>query len=192
MARIDQSEENNLMHTLRIELVRGEELFFNVDFKTVNELEAILYHYTDDHNEHAKYFISFHAIPDRMIFVKIRSIKRITFRWDVPQALENQMEYIDNFGLSSHFEGEPLIPSAILLLRGSKDPVVYEDLDPEEDFLNINEDSFENPHYLKGGFIGLPDEDGEQNYIPVINLEYMEVDRCLIYPDQVWEAMQNP
>lgn len=192
MARIDQSEENNLMHTLRIELVRGEQLFFNVDFKTVNELEAILYHYTDDHNDHHKYCISFHAIPDRMIFVKIRSIKRITFRWDVPQALENQMEYIDNFGLSSHFEGEPLIPSAIFLLRGSKDPVVYEDLDPEEDFLNINEDSFKNPHYLKGGFIGLPDEDGEQNYIPVINLEYMEVDRCLIYPDQVWEAMQNP
>jgi len=192
MARIDQSEENNLMHTLRIELVRGEKLFFNVDFKTVNELEAILYHYTDDHNEHAKNFISFYAIPDRMIFVKIRSIKRITFRWDVPQALENQMEYIDNLGLSSHFEGEPLIPSAIFLLRGSKDPVVYEELDPEEDFLNINEDSFENPHYIKGGFIGLPDEDGEQNYIPVINLEYMEVDRCQIYPDQVWEAMQNP
>lgn len=192
MARIDRSEEYNLKHTLRIELIRGEELLFNVDFETVEEFENFLTHYTDDLNDHSRNFISFYAIPDRMVFVRIRSIKRIIFCWDVPQSLEATMIYRDNFGYASEFEGELLISSAIFLIRGCKEPLVFDDLDPEADFLNLSEESFENPHFLKGGFIALPDEDGEQNYIPVANIEYMEVDRSLIYPDQIWEEMNKP
>ena len=45
--------------------------------------------------------------------------------------------------------------------------------------------------FLKGGFISLPDEDGEQNYIPVINIDCLEVARAFIYPDDMWEEMEN-
>jgi len=191
MARIDQSKDYNLKHTLRIELIRGEELLFNVDFETGEEFEDLLSHYTDDLNDHARNFISFYAIPERMVFIRIEAIKRIIFLWDVPAALEVPLVYRDNFDLASDLDGELLIPSAIFLLRGCKEPVVFDSLDPEDDFLNLTEESFENPHFLRGGFISMPDEDGEQNYIPVINIEYIEVDRCQIYPDQVWEEMQK-
>lgn len=192
MGRIDQSSEYNLKHTIRIELIRGEELLFNVDFETKEEFENFLAYHTDDLNEHSRNFISFYAIPDRMVFVRIRSIKRIIFCWDVPPLMEIPMIYQDNFGLASDFDGELLIPSAIFLLKHCKEPLVFDDLDPEDDFLNLDEESFENPHFLKGGFISMPDEDGEQNYIPVANIEYFEVDRCQIYPDQVWEEMNKP
>lgn len=192
MGRIDQNEKYNLSHSLRIEMIRGGALLFNVDFDTVKEFENFLLYQTDDLNDSSRNFISFYAIPDRMVFVRIRSIKRIIFCWDPQVGLEEPNFYQDNFGLASYFEDELLIPSAIFLIRGCKEPIVFNDLDPEGDFLNLSEESFENPHFLRGGFISLPDEDGEQNYIPVANIEYMEVDRCQIYPDQVWEEMNKP
>jgi hypothetical protein len=44
---------------------------------------------------------------------------------------------------------------------------------------------------LNGGFISLRNEDGEQNYIPIFNIEYLEADRAFIYPDDVWSDMGN-
>ncbi len=69
--------------------------------------------------------------------------------------------------------------------------MVFSDLDPNSDFLGINEESFSNDQFLKGGFISLPDEDGEQNYIPVKNIDCLEVDRAFIYPDDIWEEMER-
>lgn len=192
MGRIDQSSEYNLKHTLRIELTRGEELLFNMDFDSKNEFENFLAYQTDDLNEHSRNFISFYAIPDRMVFVRIKSIKRIIFLWDPSRALDNPITYIDNFEVVEIDEDEIWIPSAIFLLRNCSEPLVFGELHPEFDFLNLSEESFENPHFLKGGFISIPDGDGEQNYIPVANIEYFEVDRCQIYPDQVWEEINKP
>ena len=51
--------------------------------------------------------------------------------------------------------------------------------------------SFSHEHFAKGGFISLPDEDGEQNYIPVTNIDCLELDRAFIYPDETWEDLEN-
>ncbi|MBC7627892.1 MAG: hypothetical protein H7254_11465, partial [Ferruginibacter sp.] len=40
---------------------------------------------------------------------------------------------------------------------------------------------------LISGFISLPDEDGEQNYIPVTNIDCLETARVFIYSDEAWE-----
>ena len=63
--------------------------------------------------------------------------------------------------------------------------------DPDSDFLGIDEQSFQNTHFLNGGFLTVKDEDGEQNYIPMINIECIEVERVYIFPDDMGEEMQN-
>lgn len=95
----------------------------------------------------------------------------------------------DNIGWL--FEEELLIPAVIILLRSDPRPLIFYDVDPDSNFLGISEESFSNSHFLKGGFISLPDEDGEQNYIPVTNIDCLEVDRAFIYPDDMWEEMEN-
>lgn len=44
---------------------------------------------------------------------------------------------------------------------------------------------------LISGFISLPDEDGEQNYIPVTNIDCLETARVFIYFDEAWEEMER-
>lgn len=68
-------------------------------------------------------------------------------------------------------EEQLMIPNLIIKLRGSVEPLIYSDLAKEHDFLGIDEESFQNRHFRKGGFLTVQDGDGEQNYIPVINIE---------------------
>ena len=44
---------------------------------------------------------------------------------------------------------------------------------------------------LTGGFISLPDEVGEQNHIPVTNIDCLETARVFIYSDEAWEEMER-
>lgn len=184
-------DEHLLLHTLRIELINGKVLLYNIDAHRKEELEDWLRTRTDDMVEFSDDFLSFYASPDRMAFVRIAAIRRLIFCWDAAAIIPEPSQYHDHFEVASKFEDELLIPSVIILLRSDPKPLTFSDIDPDSDFLGIDEESFSNNHFLKGGFISLPDEDGEQNYIPVINIDCLEVDRAFIYPDDMWEEMER-
>ena len=126
-----------------------------------------------------------------MAFVRISAIRRLIFCRDAAVTIPEPSQYHDHFKVTSTFEDELLIPAVIILLRSDIKPLVFSDVDPDSNFLCVDEQSFSQVHFLKGGFISLPDEDGEQNYIPVINIDCLEVARAFIYPDHMWEEMEN-
>ena len=184
-------DEHLLLHTLRIELINGKMLLYSIDAYWKEALQNWLQAKTDDLMEFSNDFLSFYAIPDRMVFVRISAIKRLIFCWDAAVTVKEPSQYYDHFKVTIMIEGEIMIPEVIILLRSDLQPLVFSDLDPDDNFFGINEESFSNDHFLKGGFISLPDQDGEQNYIPVTNVDCLEVARAFIYPDDIWEAMEN-
>ena len=184
-------DEHLLLHTLRIELMNGKVLAYNIDAYRKEELENWLQARTDDLMESSNPFVSFYASPDRMAFIRIAAIKRLIFCWDAVVTVPEPWQYHDHFEVISKFEDELLIPEVIILLRNDPQPLIFSDIDPDNIYLGITEESFSNDHFLKGGFISLPDEDGEQNYIPVTNIDCLELGRAFIYPDEIWEEMEN-
>lgn len=184
-------DEHVLLHTLRIELMNGKVLLYIIDAYRKEELENWLQARTDDLMEFSDDFLSFYAIPGRMAFVRISAIKRLIFCWDAAVTVPEPSQYHDHFEVTNTFEGELLIPAVIILLRSDPQALIFSDVDPDDVFLGIDEQSFSQDHFLKGGFISLPDEDGEQNYIPVTNIDCLEVARAFIYPDDMWEEMEN-
>lgn len=183
-------DEHLLFHTLRIELMNGKVLRYNIHAYQKEELENWLQARTNDLIESSNEFLSFYAMPERMAFLRVKAIKRLIFCWDPAVTVPDPSEYYDNFEVNSLGEEELPIPEVIILLRSDPQPLVYSFLSPDF-YLGINEDSFSNDHFLKGGFISLPDEDGEQNYIPVTNIDCLEVTRAFVYPDEIWEDMEN-
>ncbi|MEO6000799.1 MAG: hypothetical protein ABIN89_28380 [Chitinophagaceae bacterium] len=184
-------EHHIKVHTLRIELMDGKILLYKISADVKEDLEKWLTVNVSDLIGSHNVFLSFYSVSDRMVFIKIRSIKRIMFCWDVITQLAEVSSYRDNFGVTFEDEEDTIIPRLIIQLRNNSEPLVYEDLDPNSDFLGIDEQSFQNMHFLKGGFLTVKDEDGEQNYIPMINIECIEVERVYIFPDDMWEEMQN-
>lgn len=183
-------EHHVQLHTLRVELMNGKVLLYRIDADRKEALENWMNSSTDDLMESTNEFISFYASPDRMVFIRISAIKRLIFCWDAAMLISNPWQYNDNFGVASDFEGELLIPSAIVLLHGIENALIF-DADPDEDFPGIDEESFSYPNFLRNGFITLPDEDGEQNYIPVCNIDCLELKRAFIYPDDMWRDMEK-
>ncbi len=130
-------------------------------------------------------FVSIYASPDRMAFIRIAAIKRLIFCWDAVATVTAPSQYHDHFEVTEKLEAELLIPEVIILLRNDPQPLIFSDIHPGNIYLGINEESFSNDHFLKGGFISLPGEDGEKNYIPVTDIDCLELGRAFIYPDEV-------
>lgn len=184
-------EHHVQVHTLRFEMIGGKVLLYTIDANAKEELENWLQHRTNDLAEFSSTFLSFYASPDRMVFMRIAAIGRLIFCWDAAALVTDPCVYHDNFKCSEKEEDELFIPEIIILLHGITEPLLFSNLNPEEDFLGFDEQSFDNEHFLKGGFISLPDEDGEQNYIPVTNIDCLETARVFIYSDEAWEEMER-
>ena len=75
-------DEHVLIHTLRIELINGRVLRYNIDAYRKEEIENWLQARTDDLMEFSSDFISFYSCPNRMAFVRIAAIRRLIFCWD--------------------------------------------------------------------------------------------------------------
>lgn len=155
-----------------------------------DELESWLFDLVDDVMERQNTFLSFHSEADRFVFVKISSIKRIIFCWDIVPSKQEYILYRDNFDLLSE-EDEPIIPELIIKIRSSNEPLVFDNFDPDSDLLGIDENSFRNQYFIKVGFLNVLDEDGDQNFIPMVSVECIEVNRVYIYPDEIWQEMQR-
>lgn len=184
-------DEHMLVHTLRIELMNGKVLHYNIPAYQKEELENWLHARKNDLMEFSNEFVSFYALPERMAFIRITAIKRMIFCWDPVATVADPLQYHDHFEVNSSIEEELPIPAVIVLLRSDPEALVFDEISPNSLYLGIDEESFVNEHFLKGGFISLPDEDGEENYIPVVNIDCLEVARAVIYPDDIWEDMEN-
>src|ERR1019366_6733122 len=130
-------DEHVLLHTLRIELMNGKVLLYNIDGYRKEELENWLKARTDDLMEFSDDFLSFYASPDRMAFVRIAAIKLLIFCWDAAVTVPEPSQYHDHFEVTSTFEEELLIPAVIILLRQDPVPLIFSDLDPDTNFLGI-------------------------------------------------------
>jgi hypothetical protein len=177
-------------HTFLIELMDGTQLGYNIDPNEKEDLERFLqYRVEESHDSKSKY-MQFFTIEDRVVIIKIKVIKRLVFCFDLPVNV-SEVRYIDNFKVAKTFENKLFIPDIIIKLRSVSEPLCYSDLDPESDFLILDDCSFSNKPFRKTGFITINDEDGEQNYIPVVNVECLETKRELIYSDEEWESLKQ-
>jgi hypothetical protein len=166
------------------------QLGYNIDPKEKEDLERFLQYRAEESSDSKSKFIQFVTIENRVVMIKIKSIKRLVFCFDLPIDLSD-IRYIDNFKVTKTFENEFFIPDIIIKLRGVSEPLCYSDLSPESDFLILDDCILSNKPFRKTGFITVNDEDGEQNYIPVVNVECLETKRELIYSDEEWESMKQ-
>lgn len=178
------------LHTLRIELIDGKVLLYGIDPTVKDNLENWLKNNLDDFMEMHRLFLSFHTFSDRMVFIRITSIKRLIFCWSILDQVQDPFRYHDNFSVTFKDEEDLIIPELIVKMKNCDEPIIYEGLDPSADFLGIDEETFKNIHFLKGGFLKVEDEDGEDNYIPIANIDCIEAKRVLIYPEDMWQDMQ--
>ena len=179
------------IHTLRIELIDEKILLYKISPQVKDELEKCLFNRADDMMEGNNMFVSFHTEADRFVFVKISCIKKIIFCWDIISAGQEYLIYQDNFDVVINDEEDPIISELIIKIRNSNEPAVFDNLDPDADLLGIDENSFKNIHFLKGGFLTVKDEDGDQTFVPIVNIECIEVNRVFVYPDDIWQEMST-
>ena len=143
-------DEHVLVHTLRIELMNGRVLRYNIDAYRKEEIENWLQARSNDLMEFSNEFISFYAIPNRIAFIRVAAIKRLIFCWDTTINISDPWEYQDHFEVAETIENELLIPEIIILLRNDPLPLIFSDVDTENNFLGYDEESFLNDHFLKG------------------------------------------
>ena len=121
-------EHHIKVHTLRIELMDGKILLYKISADVKEDLEKWLTVKVSDLIESHNVFLSFYSVSDRMVFIKISSIKRIIFSWDVITQLAEVSSYRDNFGVTFKDEEDTIIPRLIIQLRNNPEPLVYEEL----------------------------------------------------------------
>lgn len=179
------------LHTLRIELIDGKTLLYRISATVKEELANWMDNSVGELMGMHKVFLTFYSSSDRMVFIRISSIKRFIFCWDIIGQSEEIQKYHDNFLVAFKDDEELIIPEVIVKLKNCTEPLIYEGLNPHADFLGIDEESFTNTHFLEGGFLKVQDEDAEYNYIPITNIECIEAKRAFIYPDDMWQEMQE-
>ncbi|MCX6249827.1 MAG: hypothetical protein NTX61_03650 [Bacteroidetes bacterium] len=179
-----------MIHTLRIDLMDGTFLSYNIDAYEKEDLEKYLEYRTDFSHDSETTFIQVLTIEERVVFIRIKAIKRLIFCSDPPARIK-EVKYHDNFQVITSDENEIIIPDIIIKFKDSSEPLCYSDLDPETDYILLDEEAFSNKPFRKTGFISINDEDGEQNYIPVVNITCMEFKRELIFSDEIWKSMEH-
>jgi hypothetical protein len=179
-----------VVHTLRVEMMDGTLLKYNLSANEKSAFEELLDNFTDGFHQGTNKVVFFQTIEERIVFIRIKDIKNIIFCWD-PPVEESEQEYIDNFKVAFTDEGELDIPDVIIKIRGKRKPLAFFDIDYDYEFLALDDVIFSNEHFLKSGFITLTDEDGERNFIPVTNISCIEATRKLIYSDEVWEELKR-
>lgn len=183
-------------HTLRVEFIDGQVLLYQLAHEDKEEFEKWLRYRVEDDHESISQFCSFFS-AGRMVYINIKDVARFIFCYDF-YVVQDRNGYHDNFEVivsdSTDFveeiKNELFLPQAIIKVRGVAVPYCYWEADFDNNFLFIDERSFSNKKFLKTGFITLPDNDGEQNYIPVRNIVCLELDRRLVITNEDWHQIQ--
>ena len=180
-------------HIVRIEMMDDSVLLYRITETERDQLMEWMNYRTDPLNEFGNKFVVFHALPDRCVFVRINDIARIIFCWGL-HSKSAEYDYVDNFNILKTDSTAELqiddtdladyIPDAIVKLVGKRRSLVFHLLDENNECgLLLDEDSF--TERFESGFLNLPDEDGEQNYIPICNISCIEAKYSLVFPDSI-------
>jgi hypothetical protein len=191
-AKTRKSNESTVTNSqlVRFDLMDGTKLFYWFVSRTMEPLQGWLSARMDELN-YSDEFLSFFAYPNQMVYLRVSSIKCILF---IDEGMDNvgTPTYCDSFDLvQKGDDGEEIGPDAVVKLKGLIEPLTYWDLDANQDFLPLEPELLENEHFLKSGFIRVSDEDGDSNYIPVCNIDCLEVRRDLVIPDEAWFEQDN-
>ncbi len=61
--------------------------------------------------------------------------------------VQEPFKYHDNFSIAFKDQEDLIIPKLIVKLKNCAQSIVYEGLDPDADFLGIDEETFKNAHF---------------------------------------------
>lgn len=186
-------------HTLRIELVNGKVLIYNVDIENKQYLINNLRRYSDgaEENQLLK-FLWFETCLNRSVIINTDSLASVTFCFDTGIA-HPLCNYVDNFDVV-YFDDEPteneaeskelpkdeelFLPQAIVYHKGQKPEDGYYQNPRTYDSLTRGCLAAFNLE-LDGDcpfrqFINLTDDDGEETFIPLEQIIVMEFDTNLM------------
>jgi hypothetical protein len=202
-----ESELDKLVvYTLRVELVNGQVLRYNIDPENKRYLMCQLTENSegDDDNKPLLY-IWFHTAQKRTAIINTDSVLRITFCYDPKEGIQNPGSYFDNFNLLEketsledretpdgeirlHVIVDEYLPRAIVYHKGVAandnyytNPLKYNFLDEgalEGFVLELEGDV---PYRQ---FLELTDDDGETSFISFKEIIVLELDTSLIFPNQ--------
>ena len=194
-----------VVHTLRVELLNGQVLRYNLDVESKQYLMRRLRENSDgDDDKQLLRFIWFHTSLKRTVIINADSIVRITFCFDRKDIVQNPDAYYDNFKLIEkettlqdretsegevrlHVVVDEYIPQAIIYHKGIPandgyytNPLKYDSLDAGA-LMGFEMELEGDVPYRQ--FIELIDDDGETSFIPLNEIIVLEFETSLIFPD---------
>jgi hypothetical protein len=201
-----ESEFDKLVvHSLRVELLNGQVLRYNLDVESKQYLMRRLRENSDGGDDKQLLrFIWFHTSLKRTVIINTDSFVRITFCFDPKDIAQDPDGYYDNFKLIEkettledretsegevrlHVVVDEYIPQAIIYHKGIPanddyyiNPLEYNSLDAG--VLAGFEMELEGDVPYRQ-FIELIDDDGETSFIPLNEIIVLELETSLIFPD---------
>jgi hypothetical protein len=186
-------------HSLRIELLNGKVLIYNIDIKDKQYLINKLRANADGNEDNIPLkFLWFETSLNRSVIINSDSLASITFCFDAGVVNSNS-NYVDNFEVvysedehdeeieedaDEKKENDIFLPQVIVYLKGqnpeddyNKNPRTYDSLAPGAlAAFNLELDG-DCPFRQ---FINLTDDDGEEVFLPLEQIMVMEFDSALM------------
>ena len=201
---ITESEfDEKVVYTLRVELLNGKVILYPVNTENKQYLINKLRAKSDGIDEtEPLHFLWFETSLNRTVVININSIARITFCFDFAFQLENPHSYFDNFNIlyketaleeiktkdgdaRLYVIEDEFLPQAIVYHSGkapddlySDNPSIYSSL--AKGCLAGLDIELEGDIPFRQ-FINVIDDDGEETFIPLMQITLMEFERTLIY-----------
>lgn len=205
MEEIREEEfDKKVKYTLRVELIHGKVLLYNISTDTKKYLIRRLLDNADgDDNNELISFVGFAIYKERYVLINVSEILRITFCFDYLVMLPEPDRYYDNFGIIGEedqnaeeitqdnvdwktLSDDDFLPQATIYHKGNSlipslyytNPLSYSSLN--EGCLSGLDMELDGELPLRQ-FINLIDEDGEETFIPLSQIIVMEVESSLIF-----------
>jgi hypothetical protein len=177
----DDTYERSLFYSIRIELLDGFVLHYPISYDTQTWLSTFLINLyePDKDNKPVKYF-SFETTPNRLVLINLDQITGL--------AILNDFE--DTLGVyGDHFEclvDDEKVTDEKLILPDAVIKLAHPFLDQKiKTYYSLNKEQMTfMPELLQEGidvpyFLYLVDDDGDDNYIPMHNIQCAEFDNAL-------------
>lgn len=211
---LSESEfDENVVYTLRVELLNGKVVVYPVDTENKQYLIKKLRAKSDGIEEtEPLHFIWFETSLNRMVIINIHSIARVTFCFDFALQLEEPHSYFDNFNIVQketaleeketkngevrlYVIEDEFLPQAIIYHIGKApddlyddNPSIYSELE-KGCLAGLNIELEGDVPFRQ--FINVIDDDGEETFIPLKQIAIMEFDCNLIFEEDDEEDFED-
>ncbi len=166
-------------HRIDIELHTGRRLNYLISTEVRDWMEEWAAAGPFDSVPAADCFLIFSAVPDRIIFVRMLDIRKVTIHRSATRA---------NVGLRPR--NYPAAPEAnapvVLRLKDCGKTLIFHRLDRKHSTIEINEVNLWQPFFFKSGFLHFQEPNGASHYIPVGSITVLEVDNQFVTPSDPW------